>query len=241
MLKYIHKGFKLDDFEGFFKKISTTGNYGLQFVNNCSKNSIKVYQYNLVFRKKQGYKFTDDQEFKTRITYSLVDYIFRGDQWSVISDQLMRNFHKQGFLVECFGSPLNTRSKYFGSFLSSDKLYGSLGTAQYILNTLIEKKPLMYGKTVIYGPGDLPCIFLSMPSGYELQNSIIDMVLKLLSTRKCKIYIGMSSNIYKYRKDDLDKYTSYADYHVDMYEVQGGKFIFTKKLDKGWYNVMLIN
>ncbi len=228
-------------YEEFKIKILTEGNWGI-LTNNDPSGSIDSYKkLKLMNRRKHGYKPPVKEDYNTRLIYTIIDIVFKGDQWSVIDD--MDKFIKQGYMIECFGSAINTRLKYFGSMLKNDKKYGALGTCQEILKTLINKKTLKYNNTVIYRVSDIPKIMISPPSGYDLQNDILNMVTKLLELRPIEIHMGMSGSIYKNMQDDFKMYMKDYTHCLNMYEMVDNEIIFRKKLEeiRGWYNCTFNN
>lgn len=204
---------------------------------------------NLVIKKNYGFKFMYKDIIFANIKYYLADIIFKGDQWTMIHDYQMEIYKKNGFKVEVFGSPFNTRLKYFGSIFLTDNVFGRIGTFEEIMDKLTRDGILMWRNEIIIDETDIIKLVISPPSSRELIMLIIKRVYKLFKKRTCIIHLGVSYNIYNGRNGRAllkklfgitEQIIMPVEYAKEMYTKDGreGKI---KKVSAKWYNILLYN
>lgn len=214
---------------------------------------------NLTIKEKYGFRYTFKDILVANIKYYLMDVIFKGDQWTMIHNYQMNVYNDNGFLVEVFGSPFNTRLKYFGSVFSTDEIFGRIGTFDVILDQIINTGMLKWRTNIIINKDDIVKLVISPPTSYDICLMVINKIYKIFKKRKCMIHLGIPNGIFKlynnYKQNGIiDErinvllklfkitnqiiMTSY--YAKELYTNDGsdGKI---KKLATPWYNTLFYN
>lgn len=151
---------------------------------------------NLNVRKSYNFNFTTQDLIECNIRYFLCDRTFKGDNWSLMGDDIMNLFKKLNFECEVFGSPFNTRLKYFGSIFKQDSVFGSIGDRFDILNQLLNTGELRYKNQVIIKKTDIIKLTINPPSSHQLALNTADKLIELMKTRKCIYFFSLLALIY---------------------------------------------
>lgn len=128
-----------------------------------------------------------------KLYYNAMINLSPGDHWSCISPIQNSKLIKNGFNIECCGSPFNTRLQYFGSIYAGDEPWGALGTCESILDNLINRRPVMWRTKIVVGSDDPVRITISPPANIDFMLKIIDLLVKLFTARRdTKVYLDVS-------------------------------------------------
>lgn len=158
------------------------------------------------------------------IKYYTLYYMTAGNQWTMVSDLEMNKLKNIGYMVEVFGSPFNTRLKWFGSLYESDAPFGRLGTYKEIIENLINEKSNKVVKIVI-----------NPPSGDLLITELCKNIFRLLDARKVEIRLFIPAKNDKYINIVRGKYfisSQIEDKAYDLYTVIDMR-------GREWYNILL--
>ncbi len=209
--------------------------------------------YNCFNKRNLKTEITEYTNLITQTKYYIVNQIAHGDQWTLINDTESEKRKNQGFKIEVFGSPFNTRLPYFGSLFETDEPFGRIGDAFEILEKLQKKEPLYWREELVFGPEDTIKITVNPPSSFNLQIKAVELLYEIALNRKIECYLDLQSDLYKKYKDpklQKDKYVEplikllkivkytieERDIAYDLYNVNK-----TKKLAKPWVCIHFYN
>jgi hypothetical protein len=170
----------------YVERLKQLEEIGLQ--NYCftkKKTGLAVKKYKIL----RPHKHTPEEYYKLCLFYQNL-FMAASNQWTLIGD--MRPYIKEGMQLEVFGSTFNTRCKYFGSVTELDEPWGRVGNAFEILEKLRKNRPILWRDSVV--PTDI--ILINPPSGINVQYSVVEEVLRILSVRSIKIYLHLSNTTY---------------------------------------------
>ena len=217
------------NFKPIREKIIDNYNLYLQHTNYTCKfsdtpmqgnNILKIPKYDLSYRKKWGYKWTAKEEVLSTIKHNILSETMPGNQWTMLTNERIENLKEAGHNMEVFGSPFNTRMRYFGSLYECDEPFGRVGNCWSILDIIEEGKALLWRNKIVipaHKKAEQIHILICPPSGTALNTAICEKVVSILNKRRAEIYLNIPA---------------FTDKFIDI--VRGKYMIGYIKLNKSW-------
>jgi hypothetical protein len=213
--------------------------------NKINKYHLKIKQKHLHHRYALGYNVTTDEMCNVNFSYyNVIKYLVEGNQWAMYDD-LIDYLKVNGYKIEVFGSPFNTRLEFFGSlYPETDTPFGSLGNYDYILQQLIDKKPLYWRDTLVFSKTDVVKIQIGPPCVFDVVLNVWKLIQKLMDVRPAMIHFG-TPNVYFYDEILNYKYLKSVEYPTKFISYEHNKIIqFNVEAYgrvKTWYYYILSN
>lgn len=163
-----------------------------------------------------------DKEVLLHMKYNNIEYISRGNQWTMHSREEMLQLDKLGF-IEVFASPFNRSLKKFCAIFESDKDFGAIGSFENLPEILKNTEEIN--------------LSINPPSGYNLQKKVVEFCLDILGKKKCTIKLNISTNkdlfLMVYKSGFYVDF-KYNDYCYDTFTKE-----FIKMTSRPWWNIIL--
>lgn len=175
----------------YYKKIKKENpNSGLKIINISKEKYVWKFKLEKFMNRQllgYHYKVTTEEKMKISCFYNVIEGAAPGNHWTLRNDDQIKKLAKKGYIIECFGSSLNTRLKYFGSTNKIDEPFGRIGSFSEILTTLAKNEPLKWKNIVI--EKDILNITVSPPSVTSIVFLAHDLIVEVLKNYKGKINI----------------------------------------------------
>lgn len=167
--------------------------------NNNNKDKFLIPLKKIGNRDSYDYKYTEYDKVITNLKYFTMDIIAKGDQWSLLSDEDIKNYQLIGYQMEVFGSPFNARMRYFGSIFDTDEPFGRVGSYDEILQMVIDNKDVKWRDQIVIPKDEKVKILINQPSSVQIAKKVVNFVSQIMKKRKCILVVCFPTS-YSYNK-----------------------------------------
>ena len=190
-MKMININFFIDG--GKFKSNEFTDKYAIDAIPTTSVRWKTTYfpgsksmRITLPYRHRK-YPIPLQDAFPAFIRMKTLMNLKNGNQASLFSNEHMNSLISEGFNLEVFGSSYNTRMRYFGSLYPEDEPYGRIGTAEEILQQILDRKQLRWRNEMI----EAKKFTVSPPSGWELIKRVVKLCCSIIESQETYIILAL--------------------------------------------------
>ena len=156
----------------------------IAIVADLSREHVLLDKFEMHHFRNRGTNISDLQNrLKVVYFYKMIESLQPGNQWTLSNDNKIVDLKKRGFLIECFGSSLNARLKYFGSMSEIDNPFGRIDDGFILMDKIADGKELEWHKELINNGTDMLKLLINPPSSNSLVYGSLEKVLKILEKR----------------------------------------------------------